>query len=80
VLEGPAPTLATMADGTYSAARPVYVYAQRSHLDWNRAARKLADDLTDQDAVGPDGYLVRLGLVPLETRESQRPLVKEHSR
>lgn len=80
VLDGPAPTLATMADGTYSAARPVYVYAQRSHLDWNRAARKLADDLTDQDAVGPDGYLVRLGLVPLDTRESQRPRVKEPSR
>jgi phosphate transport system substrate-binding protein len=79
-LDGPAPTLATMADGTYSAARPVYAYAQRSHLDWNRAARKLADDLTDQDAVGPDGYLVRLGLVPLDTRESQRPRVKEQPR
>lgn len=80
VLDGPAPSLATMADGTYSAARPVYVYAQRSHLDWSRAARKLADDLTDQDAVGPDGYLVRLGLVPLDTRESQRPVVKERPR
>ena len=73
VLDGPAPTLATMTDGTYPAARPVYVYAQRSHLDWNRAARKLADDLTDPAAVGPEGYLVRLGLVPLAARESRQP-------
>ena len=29
MLEGPAPTLATLTDGTYPAARPVYVYAQR---------------------------------------------------
>jgi phosphate transport system substrate-binding protein len=80
VLDGPAPTLATMTDGTYSAARPVYVYAQRSHLDWNRAARRLADDLTDPDAVGPEGYLVRLGLVPLDTRESRSRPVKEQPR
>jgi phosphate transport system substrate-binding protein len=80
VLDGPAPTLAAITGGTYSAARPVFVYAQRSHLDWNRAARKLADELTDQDAVGPDGYLVGLGLVPLNTRESRSSPVKEQSR
>jgi phosphate transport system substrate-binding protein len=80
MLDGPAPTLAAITDGTYSAARPVYVYAQRSHLDWNRAARKLADELTDQDAVGPDGYLVGLGLVPLNTRKSRSSPVKEQSR
>jgi len=73
MLDGPEPTLATMTDGTYPAARPVYVYAQRSHLDWNKAARKLADDLTDPAAVGPEGYLVRLGLVPLTARESRQP-------
>jgi phosphate transport system substrate-binding protein len=73
MLDGPQPMLATLTDGTYPAARPVYVYAQRSHLDWNRAARKLASDLTDPVAVGPEGYLVRLGLVPLDTRESRQP-------
>jgi phosphate transport system substrate-binding protein len=66
MLEGPAPTLATLTDGTYPAARPVYVYAQKSHLDWNPAARTLAFELTKEDAVGPQGYLLRQGLVPLE--------------
>ncbi|HKR37979.1 MAG TPA: substrate-binding domain-containing protein, partial [Steroidobacteraceae bacterium] len=66
MLEGPAPTRATLTDGTYPAARPVYVYAQKSHLDWNPAARTLAFELTKEDAVGPQGYLLRQGLVPLE--------------
>lgn len=66
MLEGPAPTLAALSDGTYQAARPVYVYAQRSHLDWNPAARLLAYQLTEESAVGPQGYLLRHGLVPLD--------------
>lgn len=66
MLEGPVPTLATLTDGTYRAARPVYVYAQRSHLDWNPAARMLAYQLTDEVAMGPQGNLLRHGLVPLE--------------
>lgn len=79
MLEGPAPTLASLSDGTYPAARPVYVYAQRSHLDWNPAARTLANELTNEDAVGPQGYLLRLGLVPLDDSE-RRKQRKEHSK
>jgi phosphate transport system substrate-binding protein len=66
ILEGPVPTLATLTDGTYPAARPVYVYAQRSHLDWNRAARLLAQELTLAYSVGQRGYLPLHGLVPLD--------------
>jgi phosphate transport system substrate-binding protein len=74
MLEGPPPTLASLSDGTYPAARPVYVYAQKSHLDWNPAARTLAFELTNEDAVGPQGYLLRHGLVPLDdiSRRKQR--------
>jgi phosphate transport system substrate-binding protein len=68
-LDGPAPTPASLANGTYPAARPVYVYAQREHLNWNHAARRIADELTSQEAVGPEGYLLRLGLVPKEHRK-----------
>ena len=79
MLEGPAPTLASLTDGTYPAARPVYVYAQKSHLDWNPAARKLAFELTNEDAVGPQGYLLRQGLVPLDDLE-RRKQREEHSK
>ncbi len=76
MLEGPAPTLATLSDGTYPAARPVYVYAQRSHLDWNAAARMLAYHLSDHSALGPYGYLQRHGLVPLEETPRRTPIVR----
>jgi phosphate transport system substrate-binding protein len=66
MLDGPVPSLASLANGTYPAARPVYVYAQREHLNWNHAARRIADELTSEEAVGPDGYLLRLGLVKKE--------------
>jgi phosphate transport system substrate-binding protein len=66
MLEGPPATLATLADGSYLAARPVYVYARRSQLSQNPGARILAYELTNPSAVGPQGSLVRLGLVPRE--------------
>lgn len=74
MLEGVAPTLATLTDGTYTAARPVYVYAQASRLYGNAAARVLASELTSEYAVGPMGYLQRQGLVSLDesARRKQR--------
>jgi phosphate transport system substrate-binding protein len=77
ILEGPVPTLATLTDGTYPAARPVYVYAQRSHLDWNRAARLLAQELTLSYSVGVRGYLPAHGLVPLDDLPDRRPRFRE---
>ncbi len=74
-LEGPAPTLATLTDGTYPAARPVYVYGQRRQLDANTGARMLAHELEQS---------VRLwvaapanGLVPLDEVE-RRQQKEEH--
>lgn len=64
MLEGPPAALATLVDGTYPAARPVYVYARRSQLNQNPGARILAYQLTSPSAVGPQGFLLRQGLVP----------------
>lgn len=79
MLEAPAPTLASLSDGTYAAARPVYVYAKRRYFYLSRTARDLAYSLTDEYTVGPQGYLTRHGLVPLDelARRKQR---EEHSK
>ena len=74
-LEGPAPTLATLTDGTYSAARPVYVYGQRRQLDANTGARMLAQTLDNWHVFGPTLY----GLVPLDEVE-RRQQKEEHRR
>jgi phosphate transport system substrate-binding protein len=79
MIEGPAPTAATLTDGSYAAARPVYVYAQRSHLYWPAGARVVASELTSPSTVGPQGYLARRGLVPLDDLE-RRQQTQERSR
>ena len=56
MLEGPVPTLASLSDGTYPAARPVYLYAQRLRIGMNPANRSLTYGLTD-------GLGSRFGLV-----------------
>jgi phosphate transport system substrate-binding protein len=66
MLEGPAPTLATLADGTYPAARPVYVYAKRSRITSNPFIRTLAYALTDSTAFGSRGKMMLQGLVPVD--------------
>jgi phosphate transport system substrate-binding protein len=74
-LDGPAPTLATLTDGTYPAARPVYVYGQRRQLDANTGARMLALSLNNMYDFA---WQSLPGLVPLD--EVERRQQKEQHR
>jgi phosphate transport system substrate-binding protein len=67
MLEGPVPSLASLSDGTYPAARPVYVYAQRLRILTNAGNRSIAQALSDDYTVGS-----RLGLVRLDESSSQQ--------
>ena len=60
MLEGPVPTRASLSDGTYPAARPVYVYAQRLRITANGANLALSYALTGGGTVGSREGLVRL--------------------
>lgn len=66
-LEGPEPSQATFADGTYPLARPVYVYADETRT---RRANDIYNDLQNLRywLRGPN----RFGFVPLEEREGGR--------
>lgn len=75
-LEGPAATLATLTDGTYPAARPVYVYAQRSHLDWASGAQQLAYALSNAPGFGALANMQGRGLVPLDDVPRRTPSVR----
>ena len=72
-LEGPAATLATLTDGTYPAARPVYVYAQRDHLDWASGARMMSYALSHVPGFTSLASLRPAGLVPLDDAPSRTP-------
>ena len=60
MLEGPVPTLASLIDGTYPAARPVYLYAQRLRIAANPVNRSLSYGLADGFPLGSRYGLIRV--------------------
>src|SRR5690606_8990720 len=73
-LDGVAPTLATIANGAYRPARPVYLYVKRSHAEMVPGLRDYLATVLGPEANGPSGYLTARGLVPLPpaAAETQR--------
>ena len=60
-IEGVAPSYATIADGTYPGARPLFLYVKKRHL---RAVPGLADFLTLYTTMwNPKGKLTQRGLI-----------------
>ncbi|URW76945.1 substrate-binding domain-containing protein [Sphingomonas donggukensis] len=60
-LDGVVPTYASIADGSYPGARPLYIYVKVAHL---RAVPGLREFLADYVTMwGPGGPLVRRGLI-----------------
>lgn len=65
-LEGVAPNPDTIAAGTYPLARSVFLYVKKDHLGVVPGLAEYLNLFTSPAAIGPDGYLVPLGLVPLK--------------
>jgi phosphate transport system substrate-binding protein len=61
-----APTPETIAAGSYPLSRDLYLYVKPDHLNSVRGLAEYLREFTSAAAIGPDGYLVPLGLVPLE--------------
>lgn len=68
-INGVSPTTASIADGSYTPARPLYFYVKREHLTMMAGLRDYAAELAGEAASGRDGYLVRRGLIPLPPGE-----------
>lgn len=69
------PTFTTISNGDYAVSRSLYFYVRREDL---RLVPGLADYVlafTEDEAIGPEGYLVEKGLVPLP--EAERARVRE---
>ena len=73
-IDGVAPSPETIADGSYKGAHPVLLYVKSEHLGMVAGLRDFAIEFTSEKAIGEDGYLVSLGLVPLsaEDRDAAR--------
>ena len=63
-IEGYLPTFATIADGTYPASRPLFVYVKKAHMKVIPGMSEFVDEYLSDKALGAEGYLAERGLVP----------------
>lgn len=64
-IDGQLPNAASIESGRYTLARTLYVYVKREHLATRPGLREFLQFLTSDAAIGPDGFLLARGLIPL---------------
>ena len=58
-----APTYQTISTFKYPGARPLYIYVKNAHVRAIPAVRAFVAEFTKESAFGPNGYLLRAGLI-----------------
>ena len=64
-IDGIAPTLDTIADGSYPLARSLYVYVKKAHIGVTPGLEGFIAEFMSDASAGRGGYLQDRGLVPL---------------
>ena len=62
-INGVSPTYQTISAFKYPGARPLYIYIKNAHASAIPAVRAYAAEFTKESAFGPNGYLLRAGLI-----------------
>jgi phosphate transport system substrate-binding protein len=62
-VNGVGPTYQTISTFKYPGARPLYVYVKNAHAGAIPAVRAFVAEFTKETAFGPNGYLLRAGLI-----------------
>ncbi|MFA7430828.1 MAG: substrate-binding domain-containing protein [Rhodospirillaceae bacterium] len=68
-VEGVMPTFSTITDGTYPLVRRLFLYVKTAHVGQVPGLAEFARAMVSNVAIGPDGYLTDIGLVPLPEEE-----------
>lgn len=73
-VDGMAPTVETIADGSYPLGRPLFLYVKNENVKLVPELRAFVDEFTAEATIGDEGYLIDEGLVPLpaDGREAAR--------
>jgi phosphate transport system substrate-binding protein len=64
-IDGVEPTEATIRTGKYGISRMLFFYVKKSHLKQHPELAGFVHQLVSNEATGPGGSLIKLGLVPL---------------
>ena len=78
-IAGIRPGFHNIANGRYSLVRPLYIYVKKDRVGKVSGLREYVDEFTNEWTLGPDGYLVEEGLVPLpkESRKKNYYVARE---
>jgi len=68
-IDGIAPEFELIESGVYPLSRPLYIYVKPLHARVVRGLDAFVEALTSPQAIGPEGYLIDHGLIPLPARE-----------
>lgn len=68
-VDGVAPVYETIADGSYSVSRPLYIYVKRQHVGVIPGIAEFLAEYTSEAAWGSEGYLADKGLIAMPDDE-----------
>jgi phosphate transport system substrate-binding protein len=63
-INGVQPTYESISTFKYPGARPLYIYVKNAHVRAIPSIRAFVAEFTKESAIGPNGYLKQLGMVP----------------
>jgi len=68
-VDGVAPTLQTISDGSYPLSRSLYIYVKKANIGVTPGLREFVGGFVSDAAIGKGGYLLDRGLIPLHADE-----------
>jgi len=71
-IDGIAPEFDMIESAVYPLSRPLYIYVKPLHVRVVSGLEAFVEALTAPAAIGPDGYLIDHGLIPLPKRERRK--------
>jgi phosphate transport system substrate-binding protein len=71
-IEGIEDNFENIASGRYPLSRPLYVYLKKTHIQIIAGLREFLAEQASERAIGDQGYLVAIGLVPMTPPERER--------
>ena len=78
-VDGAEPTPENAYAGKYPGTRKLYLYVNKARIRTVRGLGRLGMEFTSSAALGPDGYLLGMGFVPLDVEDMVRPLTLIHT-
>ncbi|MCA4773780.1 substrate-binding domain-containing protein [Wolbachia endosymbiont of Mansonella perstans] len=76
-IAGIEPTYENISSGQYILARPLYLYIKKEHLNIVDGLREFIREVIDSTST-KDGYLSKLGLIPLSSEDIKKVSAKVH--